>query len=81
MSPRLVFCLVLSIAAGFAGVFWTVAAGWGWLAAFAAYSIVGSTTLIGAALAAALLVDLREGHPARPGSAEPGGVPATARSG
>jgi hypothetical protein len=78
MSPRLVLCLALAVAAALGSMVWAVTAGWGWLAAFAVYSFVGSTSLVGLSLAAALLVDLRDGHPVRP--AEPGPA-ATAHTG
>jgi hypothetical protein len=79
MSPRLVLCLALSVLVALGAAMWTLSAGWGGFAAFAVYSIVGSTTLVGVSLAAAFLVDLREGHPIRRRAQAP--LPATAHNG
>jgi fatty acid desaturase len=58
MHPRLIACLVPTIAAAAAGAVWTLMAGWGWLAALLVYSFGGAVALFGFA-ALALLIDAR----------------------
>jgi hypothetical protein len=55
VNHRLVICLGLSVLAGVAASAWAFAAGLGWIAAFAAYSVGGSVSLVGFAAAASLL--------------------------
>lgn len=53
MTRSLVISLILSIAAGTAAATVSIYAGFGWLAALALYSGVGSTSLVAFALIAA----------------------------
>jgi hypothetical protein len=55
VNHRLVICLGLSVLAGGAASACALAAGLGWVAAFAAYSVGGSVSLVGFAAAACLL--------------------------
>jgi fatty acid desaturase len=55
MHPRLIACLVPTIAAAAAGAVWTLMAGWGWLAALLVYSFGGALALIGFSALAVLL--------------------------
>jgi hypothetical protein len=52
VNQRLVICLGLSVIAGFSAAACVAGAGFGWIAAFASYSFVGSLSLVGFALAA-----------------------------
>ncbi len=79
MGSRIAVCLLLAIAFGIAGAIWTFMAGWGFLAAFAAYSFFGSLGLVLTSLAAALIAERKP----RPAETRTGGSlqPATAHSG
>jgi hypothetical protein len=50
MNPRVVSCLAFSALVGFVAAAAMVAAGWGWIAGFLSYSVVGSTVMFGTAL-------------------------------
>jgi hypothetical protein len=71
VSPRLLIGLFFAVAAAVAAAGWCIAAGWGWLAALAAYSVAGSAVLV-ACVSIAALAELRA-------AARPAKVPATAR--
>jgi hypothetical protein len=55
VSPRITSCLLIAIGFGAGAAVWTLAAGWGFLAALAVYSFVGSTALVAFAVMASLV--------------------------
>jgi hypothetical protein len=59
VSPRITSCLLIAIGLGAGAAAWTLASGWGFLAALVAYSFVGSTALVAVALLAALVAERR----------------------
>jgi hypothetical protein len=79
VSPRLVLCLFVAVAAAILAFGWTLALGGGFLLAMMAYSLVGTVALLGST---SLIVMIRSGAgrarglpPRLPSS------PVTARSG
>jgi hypothetical protein len=58
VSPRLLFAFPPSIVAAISAAVWCISAGWGWLAALAAYSLTGSVVLL-VWLSVAVLVETR----------------------
>jgi hypothetical protein len=73
VHPRLVICLILSIAIGFAAAGSAVAAGWSLIWALPIYSLAGSLALVASTLLAALAEDAVRRLPsrARPARVEP----------
>ena len=66
MHPRLIACLLPSIAVALAAAIWCVLSGWGLLVALAVYSLGGALALVGLTGAAALVEGRSEAGPRLP---------------
>lgn len=54
MDTRLIACMLFAILAGATAAWMALAVGWGWLAAFAIYTVAGTTALVATAALTAL---------------------------
>ena len=66
MHPRLIACLLPTIALAFAAAVWCVKAGWGYIVGLAVYSFGGAFALVALTGAAALAEGRREAAPRLP---------------